>query len=230
MVDHAHIPGVHDVGALLVFVDVKVLPGPLLLHQGELIAAGLGAGTPVGIPAGHVVGQQAPAGVGHAHGAVGEGLDLQALGGLGPDLGDLPQVQFPGQDDPVSTQLVPGGGRLVVDNAGLGGDVDLHVGGVLLGQTQHTHIRQDDGGDPRLLQQLQPLRQTGHLIVAGHGVAGHVGIHSVGLAEGNGLFHLLGGKIPGEGAHTEGGTRQVDGVSPVGHCHLQAFPVPGRGQ
>ena len=161
---------------------------------------------------------------------MGEGLDLQALGGLGPDLGDLPQVQLPGQDDPVGAQLVPGGGRLVVDDAGLGGDVDLHVGGVLLGQTQNAHIRQDDGGDPRLLQQLQPLGQTGHLIVAGHGVAGHVGIHPVGPAEGNGLFHLLRGEVPGEGAHAEGGARQVDGIGTIGHSHLQPFPVPGRGQ
>ena len=230
MVDHAHVPGVHDIGALLVLVHVKVLPGALFLHQGILVPAGLGAGAPVGVPAGHVVGQQAPAGVGHAHGPVGEGLNLQLPGGFGPDLRDLRQAQLPGQNHPVRPQVVPGGGGLIVYDAGLGADVDFDGGSVLLGQGQHPHVRQDHGGDPRLLQQLQPLGQAGYLVVPGHGVAGDVAVHPVGFAVGRRFLQFFRGEIPREGAHAEGSSRKVHGVGPVGHGHLQPLPVSGGGQ
>ena len=91
VVDGTHIPGVHDVGALLVLIHGEIFPGALLLHQGVLIPAGLGAGPPVGVPARHIVGQQAPAGVAHAHGPVGKGLQLQLRGRFGTDLPDLVQ-------------------------------------------------------------------------------------------------------------------------------------------
>ena len=47
--------GIHNVCALFVFKDGEILAGTLFFHQCVLIAAGLGAGTPVGVPAGHVV-------------------------------------------------------------------------------------------------------------------------------------------------------------------------------
>ena len=49
----------------------EIFAGALFLHQGVLVAAGLGAGAPVGVPTRHIIGEQAAAGVGHAHGPVG---------------------------------------------------------------------------------------------------------------------------------------------------------------
>ena len=106
MIDHAHIARVHDVGPLLILEDGEIFAGALFLHQRVLIAAGLGAGPPVGVTARHIVGQQAPPGKGHAHSAMYKGFDLQLLGGLCPDLGDLIQRQFPGKHHPAGTHLV----------------------------------------------------------------------------------------------------------------------------
>jgi len=230
VVDHAHVPGVEDEGPARVLPDGEILAGALLLHQGVLVAAGLGAGAPVGVPPRHVVGQQAAARVADAHGPVDEGLQLQRRGGLGPDLPDLVQGQLPGQDHPAGPQLIPGGRRLVVGDAGLGGDVGLHAGGVLFQQGEHPHVGQDGGVHPCRLEELQPLRQAGRLVVAGHGVAGDVDGHSPAVAQLHGLPELLGGEVAREGAHTEIGARQIDGVGPVGQGHAQALHVPGRGE
>ena len=230
MVNHAHVPGVHNVGALFILIDGKVLPRTLLLHQGILVPAGLGAGPPVGVPPRHVVGQQAPARVGHAHGAMGKGLDLQGRRGLGPDFRDLLQGQLPGQDHPVGPQIVPGPGRLIAHNAGLGADVNLNRRGIPLGQGQHPHISQDHGGDAAVLQPRQPLGQPVHLLVSGHGVAGHVEGHPPAAAQVRRPAELLRGKVSREGAHAEGVPRQIDCVRPIGHGHLQPLPVPRGGQ
>ena len=120
VVDHAHIPGVHDVGAFFVLENREVFSGALFLHQGVLIAAGLGAGAPVGVPAGHVVAEKASAGVADAHGPVAEGLDLQVLRDLLTDAADLLQAQLSGQHHPLGPQVKPGLGTLVVCDGLLG--------------------------------------------------------------------------------------------------------------
>ena len=161
---------------------------------------------------------------------MGKHLDLQIRGRLGPDFSDFLQRQLPGQDHPAGSQAVPGPGGLIVDDAGLGGDVALDVGGVPLCQGQHPHIGQNHRVHPQLLQVLQPLRQAGRLPVPGHGVAGDVDAHPVGAAQRHGLFQLPGGEIAGKGAHPEGISRQIDGVRPIGHRHLQPLHVARRGK
>ena len=143
MVDHAHVPGVHDISALFVLKHREILAGALFLHQGVLIAARLGALTPVGVPACHVVAQQASPGIADAHGPVAEGLDLQLLGGLGPDGADLVQTQLTGQHHAGSAQVVPRGGGSIVGDRLLGADVPLTAGRVLPRQRERAQIRHD---------------------------------------------------------------------------------------
>ena len=161
---------------------------------------------------------------------MGEDLNLQLWGRLGANFPNLLQGQLPGQDHPAGPQVVPGPGGLVVDDAGLGGDVGLDMGGVLFRQGQDPHVSQNDGIHPQLLQVLQPLGQTAGLPVPGHGVAGGVDPDPVGPAQRQGGFQLLGGEIAGKGPHPEGVPRQIDGVGTVGHRHLQPLHVPRRGQ
>ena len=161
---------------------------------------------------------------------MGKGLDLQLLGGLGANFRDLLQGKLPGQDDPVGPQVVPGPGGLVVDDAGLGADVDLHRGGIAFGQGQHPHVGQDDGGDAALLQKGQPLGQAGHLVVAGHGVARNVQVHPLRPAKLGSFGQLFPGEVPRKGAHAKGVPRQIDRIRPIGQSHLQPLPVPCRGQ
>ena len=230
VVDGAHVPGVHDVAALLVLKDREVLSRALLLHQGVLVAAGLGALAPVGIPAGHVVAEQAAPGVADAHGPVAEGLDLQLLRRLGPDLRDLGKAQLPGQHHPAGAQVVPGPGALVVRDGLLGGDVALTPGSVLSRKSKDSQIRQDQGVHPGVLEELQVRREAYDLVVPWHGVHSAVDLDAVLVGEGHGFGQLLRGEIPGEGPHPEGGTREIHGVRPVENGHPQPFPVSCRSQ
>ena len=108
VVDHAHIPGVQDIAAFFVLKNGEILSRPLFFHQGVLVPAGLCAGAPVGVPAGHIVAQQTPAGVADTHGAVPECLDFQLLRNALPDTLNLLQTQLPGQHHSFGTQIKPG--------------------------------------------------------------------------------------------------------------------------
>ena len=230
MVHHAHVPGVHDVGALLVLEHREVFAGALLLHQRILIAAGLGALAPVGIPPGHVVGQQTASGVADAHGAVAEGLQLQLRRYAGADGGDLLQTQLPRQHHAGGAQIVPRLGADVVGHGLLGADVPLAVGRIFPRQRERAQIRQDQRVHTRRIQLFQMGGQRLRLVPAGHGVDGGVYLHAVVVGEPHRLRQRLIVKISGEGAHAEGRTGQIHRICAVQHGHLQLFPVPGRGQ
>ena len=230
VVDHAHVPGVQDIGALLVLKHREILSRTLLLHQGVLVPAGLGTGAPAGVPAGHIVGEQAPPRVADAHGAVDEGLDLQVRRGLVPDGADFLQTQLPGQDHPAGPQVVPGPGGLVVADAGLGGDVPLTPGGVLPRHGKGPQVRHDQGVHPGVRQPFQVLRQAGRLVVPGHGLDGAVDPDAVAVGKGHRLGQRLIGEVPRKGPHPKAGARQIHCVRAIEHGHFQPLHVPRRGQ
>ena len=89
VINHAQIARIHDISTLFILKDGKIFPGSFFLHQRVLVAAGLRARSAVGVPAGHVVGQQAPTGIAHAHCAVAKDLELQSCGGLLSQLADF---------------------------------------------------------------------------------------------------------------------------------------------
>ena len=130
MVNGAHIPGIENVSALFVLENREVFSGSLFLHQGVLIPAGLGAGSPVGVPAGHVVAEQTPTGIADAHRPVAEGLDFQFWIHLLPDGANFVQRAFSGQHHPRCPQVKPALGAFVVGDGLLGGNVTLTVGRV----------------------------------------------------------------------------------------------------
>ena len=123
-VNHPQIVGVEEVGALLLLDQAVHLPRALGLHQVVLPAAGLGALASVGVPSGHI-------------GPVDKGLQLQAGVHPLPDAFNFREGHLPGQHHPPGPQLPADLGGGVVDNARLGGDVPLHLGGHLPGQGQH---------------------------------------------------------------------------------------------
>ncbi len=230
MIDHAHIPGVHDVGALFVLEHRKILPGPLLFHQRILIAAGLGAFAPVAVAASHIVAQQTASGIADAHGPVAEGLQFQLRGYPGPDGGDLLQTQLPGQHHAAGAQIIPGLGADVIGDGLLGADVPLAVGCVLPCQGERAQVRQDQGVHPRRIQLFQMGRQRLGLVPAGHGVHRGVYLYTVVVGELHRAGQLLVVKVSGKGSHPKGRTGQIHRIRAVQHGHLQLFPVPRRGQ
>ena len=230
MVDHAHVAAVHDVGALFILEHREILPWALLLHQRVLIAAGLGTLSAVGVAAGHIVAQQAPARVADTHGAVAERLQLQLRRDPLPDGGDLRQAHLPGQHHARRAQIVPRLRADVVCHGLLGADVALTAGCVLPRQCECSQIRQDQGVHPRRIQLFQMGGQLLRLVPAGHGVYRSVDLHAVLMGEAHRSGQLLIGEVAREGTHAEGRTRQIDGVRAIEHGHPQFFPVPCGGQ
>ena len=149
---------------------------------------------------------------------------------MGPDMPDLLQRQLPGQHDPAGAQLVPHTGRLRIDDAGLGGDMDAAAGCIALRQTQNAQIRQDDGVCPAGIQKGQIIRQLRQLRIPGQGVHRYIDPNAPFMAPPDGLGQLLPAEIAGGRAHAEGLAGQIDGVCPVIHGEAELFRVAGRGQ
>ena len=170
MVDHTHVPGVHDVSTLFIFKNREILSRALFFHQVVLIAAGLGTGSPVAVSSGHIVGKEASAAVADTHGPMDESFQLQVGRDFFPDLPDLRKAQFPCQDHPLGPQIIPGTGAYIICNAGLGTDVALTAGRVAPSQGKCPHIRQDQGIHSGLLELLQVGREVDHLVITGHGI------------------------------------------------------------
>ena len=227
VVNGAHIPGIEDISTLFILVDREILPGPLFLHEGILIAAGLGTGTPVAVSAGHVVAQQTPAGVADAHSAVTKGLDLQFFWGFCPDFRNFLQMQLSCQNHPFGTQVIPGVGTFVVGNGLLGGDVTLTFGGVFARQHESTQIGNDQRVHPRVLELFQISGELGNFLVAGHGVDGHMDFHTMAVGVFHSFWHLLRGEVTGKGTHSKIRAGQIHRVRTVKHGHFQPFHIPG---
>ncbi len=139
------IVGVQDVAAVLVLADLIELARAGLLAEVVFPAAGLRAVAPVGIPARHVIGEQAPSRHAHAHGSVDKGFDFQLRRGLVAEGSNVLQGHLPGQHHPLRTHIVGGAGSSPVGDARLGGHVDLNVRGKVLARVQHTQVSHNKG-------------------------------------------------------------------------------------
>ena len=216
-----------NVGALLVLKDREILPGPLLLHQGVLIAAGLGAGAPVGIPAGHIIGEQAPPGVADAHGPVDRRSRSPAPSESWPGSRAISvQAQLPGQHHPAGAQVVPGPGALVI--ARWTAWVEMwrsQRGAYFPARAKAPRSARIRASTPASVQELQ-VRRAGWSTSSFRGMVFTVQwtLTPVLVGEGHGLGQLLRGEIPGEGPHPEGGARQIHGVRPVERPPSAAAP------
>ena len=226
----AQVVGVQDVAAALPLPDLEQLAGAGLLAEVVFPAAGLGALAPVGVPAGQVVGQQAPARHAHAHGPVDKGLQLQLGRGLVPDHGDVGQAQLPGQHHPLGPHLPAGGGGGVARDAGLGGHMHVHIGGPGLAGVQHPQVGHDEGVHPGGGRLPDGVGHPGSLLVGGQGVQGQVDLAAPGVGVDHPLGQLFGGEVGGRGPHPKLGQGAVDGVRPVADGVAQPFQVPGGGQ
>ena len=107
MLEHHEVLGVHDVGAMAVFLDRKVLAGAFLLLEHVVPSARLGAVPPVGIAPGEIRADQATTRIGHAHGPVDEDLELEVAWDARAYGGDLRQRELPRKDDASRAELIP---------------------------------------------------------------------------------------------------------------------------
>ena len=228
MVDHAQIPGVHDIRSLFILIYREIFTGALFLHKRVFIPAGLSACAAVGIPPGHIVAQQATAGIGHAHRTVNKGLQLQRGRRLSPDSCNFFQRQFPRQDYAICPQIVPGTRRLVIDNTGLRADVLRYMRRILPGQCKHPYICHDQRINSIRLQRRQIVRQPGHLVVARHSIHRNMHAHAVGVRKAHRFLHFRFRKVPGKGTHAKGCASQIHSVGAVEHSQAQPLQIARR--
>ena len=153
-------------------------------------------------------------------GPVDKGLQLQAGVHPFPDAFNFREGHLPGQHHPPGPQLPADLGGGVVDNARLGGDVPLHLGGHLPGQGKHPQIGDDKGVHAHILAGGEEAGQLLKFLVAGQGVAGDIDLHSPGVAVGHRLSQFLLPKVLGGRAHAEALPRQVHRVRAVAHRGL----------
>ena len=123
MLDHAEILRVKDIGAALVLNHREILTRTGLLDETVLPATRMGAGTPVRIAAGQEITEHAASGVGHAHRAMHEGLDVHLLRNMLTQFPDLVQAQLTCTDDSLRAELPPEEEGLPVRVVRLGRDV-----------------------------------------------------------------------------------------------------------
>ena len=226
----AHIVCVEDVAAILVLADLIELAGTVLLAEEVLPAAGLGALAAVGVAAGHVGGQQAPARDAHAHGTVHEGFDLQFRRGLVADGGNVLQGHLAGQHHALCAQIVGGAGGGPVGDTGLGGHVHVDVRRKGLAGLQHAQVCHDEGIHTGFGRFLDGLGQTVGFLIGGQGVHGQVDFAAAGVGVDDALRQLLRREIGRGRAHAELRQAAVNSVRAVVHGVAQAFQVARRGE
>ena len=230
MLDQAKILGVEDIAVSAFLLHREIFSRSFLLHQGVLPATGLGAGPPVGVPTGQILGKQAPPGNAHAHRPVDKHLHIHFPRDAAAHPGDFLQTEFPRQHHPARPQPEQLGGGQIVGHPRLGGNVQLPLRHRAVRRHQHADIADDKGIHPGLPRFGQKAGQPLRFLIGQQGIAGqvHAPAHSMGQPYRIRQFLLR--KALGIGPHLKYFSAQIDGVRPKAQRRLQPFPVPRRRQ
>ena len=218
VLDHAHILGIIQIGAAAVLLDREKFAGTLFLHQGVIPAAGLCTRAVVCITAGHVLRNQAAAGIGNAHCAVDKGLDFQRFWRFGTDFSDLLKRELACEDDAFSAHVRPEVCSLGIENAGLGRDVHRNLGRVSARHAKHAYIRDDECVRACVLQQLQIGRKRRKVSVGRHNIDCNVALDAVRMRVGNALAQRIIVKVGCSGTHAEARSGHIDRIRAVGNA------------
>ena len=229
MIYHAHVPRVEDERAV-VLADLHVLAGSLLLDEIVSPSAGLCALSSVGVPSGHIVGQKAPAGEGHAHGSVAERLDLHVGRYLAAQLPDVGEAHLSGEHRPSGSEVVERVRRGAVHDARLGGDVYIHIRGISAAHCHHAYICDYHPVRAGVSQQLYERRKLRYLGLIGDGVAGNVDPDRVRVSEPHCFSQLIVGEVSRRGSHPESSAGEIHRIGSVSHRSYQPVHIPRRRQ
>ena len=206
------------------------MPRPLFLHQMVFPAAGLRAVAPVGIPARHVIGEQAPAGKRNAHCAMHKAFNCKLPRRARPQLADLRKRHFPRGDNPLCAKCIKSVCSGVVDDPGLRGNMEFHLGRIAPGKLQYPQIRDDKGIHAAFCPSGQKSRKRIDLRIARQRIAGEIDPHAPFMR----VFHrtpqLVKGKVCGRRAHPKSAAPEIHGVRAEAHGGFQAFTIPCRGE
>ena len=228
MFQQAQIPRIQDIRPVFVFLHRKILSRALFLHQGIAPAAGLGAFSPVRLPSRHVGAHQAASGIRYAHRAVHKALQFRC--NILPNLPNLRQGQFPGQNDTARALFLPEQRRLPIGRVGLRADMDWQLGNHFPCGPKHTGIRHQNCVTTDVRQSAQIVGQQGHFGVMRKYVHGHVNFARPGMGIPAGFGKLRRRKIIGECPKAKNFAAQIDGIGSIRQRNFQTFHVAGRRQ
>ncbi len=189
-------------------------------------AAGIGAGSLVGIAAVEVARKQATAGVGDAQCAVHEHLQLDVRALL-PDALDLVQAQLAREDDARQAHALPELHGHRVHRVGLHREVDGHPGPALAHQHDEARVGHDERVGPQGDHRLDVAQVGAHLVVVRQQVAGHEEFAAARMRLADALADLLESEFVVARAQGIARLARIDGVGAeiVGRAH----PVEGAG-
>ena len=223
MLDHAQILGVENIGSPLVLIDRQVFSGSCLFHHRIFPAAGMGAGTSVGISSGEEIAQQASAGIGNAHCPMDKALNFHLRRDFFSNSFDFCQGKFSGRYYSFSSQFPPEQIGFVIRVIRLCGNMHLHLGPYFLGDHEHSGIRNDQC--VRLFRfhipQLSKIFSgTIEIIVVCQDVCGHIDFHTMGMGKSHSLRHLFAAEIFRLGTQSESLSANVYSVCSEHHRGL----------
>ena len=159
-----------------------------------------------------------------------EGFDLQFRRSLVTNALDLLQRQFPCQNHTFCTQLIKLVCGQIVDDTGLGGNVDIHIRNHALCFHQHTDIRYDDSIDAGSLCISQVICKLIHFTVERQGVAGQINLDIPCMSIFHRFFHGIKIKFCRCCTHTKSGSAQIYRIRAVVYRIGQALIVAYRSQ
>ena len=228
MVNHAHILGVVQIRAALALDNRKILARPLFLDQIVLPAAGLCACAMVGIAPGQVLRDQAAARIGNAHCAVDKGLNFEFLRRFRADFCNFLQAEFPGKHNAFSAKIRPEICCRMVENTGLGADVQRYARRILLCQRNHAHIRNNQRIRASILKPLQICWKLLQVFVRGNNVDRDIALHAACMGISNGAPQRFVIKICSGGTHAEAFPSHIDCIRAVGNRKTHFIKITGR--
>ena len=192
-------------------------------------AAGVGAGTLVGVAVVEVAGEQAAAGICHAQRAVDEDFQLHLRATLA-DFFDFFEREFAREDDAADAVVLPEFDRRPIDGVRLHGEVDgqLRVG------VFHGHDEAGVGHDERVRASGDggsEVTQGGvKFVVVRLGIDGEVELFAERVRFADAVFQVVVGKFVA--AHPQGIARRarVNGIRAVGEGVAHSFQGAGGGK
>ena len=184
----------------------------------------------VAVTAGQVVGEQAPTGERHAHGAVHEAFDVKVIGNVGADIAHSLQVHLAGQHHTASTELIERVGGLVVGHTRLGGNMQFEVRGHLAGHHHYADIGDDERIHACVFELADVFAHGFDLVVTWQHIARHIHAGAALMGVARALLEVLKTQVFGGRAHAERFAAAVDGIGTIIDRSFQAAQVAGRRQ
>ena len=221
MVDHAKVLRVEHERTAHVLLDGEILARAFLLHQRVAPAARLGAVALVPGAARHRRRQKTASRHRHAHGAVGERLDLQLAGRIGPQAGDVLDAHLPRAHHARGAHVVPaarGGG---VGDARLRAHMQGDAGRMLLRQSERAQVAHDERVDARIGERLEVSRQRIDVVGVHERIERHVHRGARIVGEPHGIGDVRQREVLGALAHAEPIARQIDRIRAEAQRGLQ---------